>query len=516
MYTHDTKIGIRIFRRAIVALLCLLFLSTNSVNAQVVDNSRRVDTLSLAERFSVRTNLVDWVLTVPNIGLEFDLGKYNWSRYAINANIRWRPETNGTYVQAFVANLFEATVEGRQYWRERRAEPSGYLKRHRHWWDKIMSCRNMSPSHPKWVFYRGVWAGYSSYSFMFGGNEGRQGKALMAGITWGFVKPFVFFQNGNSLDMEIGASIGAAYTKYDKYKRNKEDNCYEKTGNEDWHFVKYPLVRDLHAALVYRFGNYNMLKKYRWRYDVDMAFREKTDSIWQARWAAREQKFIKDSIYMVVAYDFKQLYDSCADVRRQEAQQEVDAKSPKIIAREARLAKKRHIEDSIAARKDSLEKVKAIFANKRYEANRHQKALAEKRKQEEAAEKAKTRAAANEEKLRAARTKQEAEAQEKALRNKLKQDKAARDNAKKGSAAAAKSAKAASSSGKKSTTVVADVGKDASADTGGNAAEEQEEILSEKERKKLEKEQKAARAKAAAERMKERMAAQKAAKKNSK
>lgn len=515
MYHIHKTIFNRLFKGVSLTLFMMFFLTTQNAQAQVVDNSRRVDTLSLAERISIRTNLVDWVLTVPNVGVEFDLGKYNWNRYAINANIRWRPRTSGTYVHSTIFNVFEATVEGRMYWRERRAEPTGYLKRHYHWWDKIMSCRNMSPSHPKWIFYRGVYASYSDYSFLFGANEGRQGRALQAGITWGFVKPFVFFQSGNSIDMEIGISLGACMAKFDRFRKNAEDNCLEKTGADGWHFVKYPVVRDLHAALVYRFGHYNMLKKYRWRYDVDMPFREKTDSIWQARWLAREQKFIKDSIYNVVAFDFKQLYDSCVDVRRREAQQAVDAKSPKIIAREQRLAQKRHIEDSIAARKDSLERVKAIFANKRYEANRHQKALQEKRKAEEAAAKAKVRAAANAEKLREARNKEEADAQAKALRQKLKASKQAQEDARKkansSSASASKSSSSVSKT-KASTTVVA--GAVAADATKTDDAEEP--VMSAKERKKLEQQEKAARAKAAAERMKERMAAQKAAKKNSK
>lgn len=515
MYHIHEIIFSRIIKGISLTLFLMFFLAIQDASAQVVDNSRRVDTLSLAERISVRTNLVDWVLTVPNVGVEFDLGKYNWNRYAINANIRWRPRTSGTYVHSTIFNLFEATIEGRMYWRERRAEPTGYLKRHDHWWDKLMSCRNMSPSHPKWVFYRGVYASYSDYAFLFGANEGRQGQAFQAGITWGFVKPFVFFQSGNSIDMEFGASVGACITKYDRFRKNAEDNCLEKTGAEGWQMVRYPMVRELHAALVYRFGNYNMLKKYRWRYDVDMPFREKTDSIWHARWLAREQKFIKDSIYNVVAFDFKQLYDSCVDVRRREAQQAIDAKSPKIIAREQRLARKRHIEDSIAARKDSLEKVKAIYANKRYEANRHQKALQEKRRAEEAAEKAKVRAAANEEKLREARNKEEAEAQAKALRQKLKASKQAQENArKKASSSAASAAKAKSSVGKtagKTAVVAGGVTADAT-----KSDDADEPVMSAKERKKLEQQEKAARAKAAAERMKERLAAQKAARKNSK
>ncbi|MBQ9236519.1 MAG: DUF3575 domain-containing protein [Prevotella sp.] len=339
-----------------ILLVCMLVLPL-AASAQVADNSRRVDTLSLAERISVRTNLVDWGLLVPNIGVEFDIRNTNWNRYAVNANFRYRPHTNSTYVRGIVYNLFEATLEGRVYWRERKCTPTGYLSPHRHWIDKLWSCRNMLPSHPNWVFYRGGYVTYSKYSMLWGGGEGRQGTAYMAGVTWGFVKPFLAFQNGNSMDMEFGFSAGVMYNKYDTYRADRENNCYPKTGHEDGKFG--PMLRDLHVALVYRFGNYPIQKKYRWRYDVDMDFREKKDSIYNAWLTGREQKYIQDSIYRVVAMEFRQLYDSCVDVRHREQQQAIDEQAPARVPNYTpkQLAKMR--KDSIKqARLDSINAIK--------------------------------------------------------------------------------------------------------------------------------------------------------------
>ena len=338
-------------------ILMLMLVMPLATSAQVPDNSRRVDTLSLAERISVRTNLVDWGLLVPNVGVEFDIRNTNWNRWAVNANFRYRPKTSSTYVRGIVFNIFEATLEGRVYWRERKCTPTGYLSPHRHWIDKLWSCRNMMPSHPNWVFYRGGYVTYSKYSMLWGGSEGRQGTAYMAGVTWGFVKPFLAFQNGNSVDMEFGFSAGIMYNKYDTFRADRENNCYPITGHEDGKWG--PMIRDLHVALVYRFGNYPIQKKYRWRYDVDMDFHERKDSVYNAWLSGREQKYIQDSIYRVVSQEFRMLYDSCVDIRHREEQKAIDEQAPARVPNYTpkQLAKMR--KDSIKqARLDSISSIK--------------------------------------------------------------------------------------------------------------------------------------------------------------
>lgn len=347
-------------------LLLMVILAAPFYNtcAQVFDNSRQVDTLTFAERLSIRTNITDWVLTVPNIGIEYDLRSENWNRYAVNVNVRWRPKTSGTYVRPLVFDLFEVAVEGRMYWHERKAEPMGYLKRHNpfYFWDKLFSCRRMLPKHPRWVFYRGVYLSYSDFSVLLT-KHGRQGSAVMGGVTWGFVKPFLAFANGNSIDMEFGVSVGAALAKYDGYSYDDNNNCYPKHGGRGWHVMPYPVVRDLHAALVYRLGHYPIQKKYRWRYDVDLEFHDKLDSISHTRLATREQNYIRDSVYNVVAHDFRLLYDSCVAERHKQLQAEIDAKSPKRLELDSIKARKQFIRDSIQARKDSLIRAKHLEKN---------------------------------------------------------------------------------------------------------------------------------------------------------
>ena len=63
--------------RAVVCL-CALFFAWLA-QAQVVDRKPQTDTLSVADRLSVRTNAADWLLLLPNIGVELDLGNKNYA-----------------------------------------------------------------------------------------------------------------------------------------------------------------------------------------------------------------------------------------------------------------------------------------------------------------------------------------------------------------------------------------------------------------------------------------------------
>ena len=65
--------------------------------AQVIDRRPETDTLSLADRITLRTNAVDWLLLLPNIGVEFDLGNKNWSRWSIGLDVRGNWQTKHTF-----------------------------------------------------------------------------------------------------------------------------------------------------------------------------------------------------------------------------------------------------------------------------------------------------------------------------------------------------------------------------------------------------------------------------------
>lgn len=295
-------------------------------HAQVMDTRRQVDTLSFAERLSLRTNMVDWTLMVPNVGIEFDLRSTNWSRYVININLRGRFKTSNTYDKPITYALKEARLEGRMYWRERQAEPYGVMKRHTNIFDKLMSCRRMTPHHPKTTYYRGIYVSYTDFDLRIPKviDYGKRGTLLTAGLTWGFVRPLYGFTNGNSLDFECGISVGAGISDYDMYNYHDETGKNTFLIHKDWSLVYKPIVSDLRIGFVYRFGKYPIQKKYRWRYDVDMVYRTLKDANYADRDMAAWQKHQNDSLFKVANKEFRHLYDSITAVHAKEQQEQIN------------------------------------------------------------------------------------------------------------------------------------------------------------------------------------------------
>lgn len=337
--------------------MCIMFFPLVAM-AQVVETRQHVDTLSTAERLSLRTNAVDWLLLVPNIGVEFDVGQYNWNRWSAGLNVRFRPGSNHTFKPGIVYNVTEVRAEVRNYYRIRPFDGRN-VRRQKHFWDRLVSARRPESRHPNTVYYRGAFVGYNTYSLKLG-KEGKQGNAILGGVMWGMVKPLYEFASGNSLDLEFAAAVGVAYAKYDTYTHNREDDCYPKTGNKT---TIMPIINDLRVGFVYRFGKYPISKKYRWRYDVDRRYQDVVDSVISARQKSRNDKLFMDSLDGLARKMFWSKYDSLAtknkakndSIRLKDAAQKAKQKKDEQAAKEAeKQAKKAAKEEEKKQKKEAL------------------------------------------------------------------------------------------------------------------------------------------------------------------
>lgn len=266
------------------------------MQAQVMERKTGVDTLSAAERLSVRTNAADWLMLLPNIGVEYDIRNTNWNRWSVGLNLRSNWQSSHTYRPGIVYNLTGIRAEVRNYRRTRQmnysklpvlnekgdtiglATETNGLDPHTNFIGKIFSVRRKKIKYPLNTYYRGLYLSYNDFSLKFA-SEGKQGSALGIGMTYGFIRPLHEYPNGNSLDFELGISGGLAYAKYDTYRHDRESDCYSVIESKDWHIIPYPVISEIKVGFVYRFGNYPITKKYRWRYDVDMPYKSKYDSI---------------------------------------------------------------------------------------------------------------------------------------------------------------------------------------------------------------------------------------------
>ena len=353
--------------KIVKGVLCLfmILLFPFAALSQGTDGRLRVDTLSIKERISLRTNLVDWTALIPNIGIEFDVKNVNWNRWTAGLHLRGNWETSHTFKPGLVYNLMGVRAEFRNYWRTREIDDNK-VQAHTRFIDKAFSCRRRNVKHPDFIYYRGLYVSYNNFSIKLIG-DGYQGSAMTVGVTYGIVKPLYVFRNGSSLDLEMGISAGFSYAKYDRYRHDRESDCYPVTEQVGWSLVKHPVISDLRFGFVYRLGKYPVTKRYHWRYDCDSVYRERMDSIRTAMETERMNQQNLDSLVSIVRAEFQVQYDSILKVKKaasdslrrvKAAQEAADVK----LLKEAKLREKK---EAAAAKAAEKEAAKAAKKNKK-------------------------------------------------------------------------------------------------------------------------------------------------------
>ena len=341
-------------------VLLMMLVSSSCVFAQKkMADDHKLDSLSISDRISLRTNGVDWMMLLANFGVEFDLGKYNWSRNAIGLNVRANWNTKHTYNPGVVYNLFEVRGEFRNYWHTRKT--TNDLGPHRHTYEKILSGRRRRPKHPRTTWYRGGYLAYDDYSFLFG-KEGIQGQAYTLGFQYGVIRPLYIFQSGKSVDLDFGFSAGFCLTDYEKFTHDSQTSSYttipgSKTGLK---IVPFPILTEARVGLVYRVGSKaNIYTKYRWRYDVDLKYQEKVLAELDYRAELRK----RDMEYLKIFRFYQNKYDSLLiiNMRNHESiidQKLADTRDMKRKADKAREEQARKIQEQ-AREQQRLERIKA-------------------------------------------------------------------------------------------------------------------------------------------------------------
>jgi hypothetical protein len=277
-----------------------------------MDTSHKVDSLSTKERLSWRTNAVDWLLLVPNVGVEYDIGRYNWNRWTVGLNLRGNWQSSHTFKPGIVYNVAEVRAEVRNYYRIRVFDGK-YIEPKERKWERWVSPRRAVSKHPLTTYYRGAFVAYNNFSLKFG-DEGRQGAALIGGVLFGLIRPMYVFASGNSLDFELGAAVGIAFAKYDTFRHETQDDCYPIVARDQKAIM--PVINDLRVSFVYRFGNFPVTRKYRWRYDVDIPYQQRYDNRIMTQRNEREEQERNDAIDAKVRALFWQKYDSLVLIRQ--------------------------------------------------------------------------------------------------------------------------------------------------------------------------------------------------------
>lgn len=309
-----------------------------TMRKKAVENKDSI--MPFKSRLAFKTNAVDWLVLLPNITAEFDLFGSPYKHYTLSLGIKGNWSTSQNYKPSIVYNLFDTRLEFRNYFRTTQRnfhhlDSASFFQRLK---EEVFTIKRFHPRYWR-AYYWGVYADYANYNFKFG-KRGMQGSALGLGVSGGFSIPLYGYRD-NFVDLELGASVGFVYTKYDAYRHDEESNCYPRLPEKSkgGHLVPFPVVSDLRVAFVYRFST-SVKNKYKLiDYDKINARTEakrqkqlRRDSISEAKTKIKELKKLqrdsldlaKDSLSQIkdsLKKQEKLVKDSLEQVRRLDKEQ---------------------------------------------------------------------------------------------------------------------------------------------------------------------------------------------------
>lgn len=274
-------------------------------NADALAKAKEKDgkTVPFKDMWSIRTNALEWLLTIPNIGVEFDLSNSIYNRNTIGVNLRYNWNTTHNYTTPMVFNVFEVRPEYRRYWRINDKLSFG------NWFNETFSPKDKSSSdesgrkknnfwNKTWrAYYIGGYANAGTYSFKFG-KEGHQGQMYGAGLIAGYVLPLYQYDK-SAIDIEFGVALGFAATSYKAFGHNANGDYYYEipSKSREFHVVPYPVVSELKVAFVYRMKSID--DKYKREdqqkiFDAQRREQDKTARMDSVKTAREAQKKLKE------------------------------------------------------------------------------------------------------------------------------------------------------------------------------------------------------------------------------
>lgn len=398
--------------RQIVLIICLLFFSIFPLRLHAQE--------PFIERFSFRTNTLDWLATIPNATIGFDLLPGEYNNMSVLAGIKWNWNTFHKIPDYYVFNVFDVRAEYRYHFRFTKV-PEGQKP-------KFFSKERRNPR--TWLArYLGGYVNYGTFSFKPGAT-GRQGWQVGLGVSAGVEFPLYQYKSG-AIDMDLGASAGVTVSRFNLYSLNEGHSAFVMGESR---FMILPTIAELRAVISWR--KTSVKQKYlkedpekdlyaQALKDVRSDF-ENTNKITfdESRTRAQERLYQQsDSAYVA---DFKAwLQENLDDELKKIEQSNVSPSHQKQLKEEAkRLSIKVENNFMTEFHKIQAEKNKAkrkAEAEVKKTESEAKKAAAEKAREEKAAAKAKAKeeeAKAKEEKAAAkAKAKEEAKAKAKEKEN---------------------------------------------------------------------------------------------------
>lgn len=237
-------------RRILILAILFVVLLPSVSHAQFAEENGRISGL---DRWAFKTNALEWLLTIPNIGFEYDLSSSIYNRMTLGIGAKWNWNTSHNYSPSMVFDIFEVRPEFRYYWRhtQRRSGSSenqsfgGWLR------DKVFTSQRKNPK-PWRAYYVGAYASGGTYAMKLG-KTGYQGEMYGIGLTMGCGLPLYHYNKG-AIDVELGFSVGLAMTSYECFGHNPDGGYYYDLPDLSRNFrvLPYPFISEIKVAFVYR------------------------------------------------------------------------------------------------------------------------------------------------------------------------------------------------------------------------------------------------------------------------
>lgn len=214
---------------------------------------------SLLDRFAFKTNALEWLITIPNFGVEFDLqdSEYNNMTVGLTAKYNWNTTHNfDSWSQELnpgppaVFNILDIRPEFRYYYRTVKA--TSKKKNANNKFDIERFLKEKKNARPWRAHYVGAYVNYGNYALKFG-QRGYQGDVFGLGASAGYALPMYEYKRG-FIDVELGFSVGLQMAVKDVFVHNPDGFVYMKVTSESkgLHLTPFPVVSEMRVAFAWR------------------------------------------------------------------------------------------------------------------------------------------------------------------------------------------------------------------------------------------------------------------------
>ena len=201
------------------------------------------------DRWAFKTNAFEWLLTIPNFGVEFDFVNSPYNKYSLGLTAKYNWNTFHRYTPPTAFNLLDVRPEFRYYYRtvqkgDKKVDDDGNKIKYGPW-----ARKNPKPWRASYV---GAYADYSNYTFKFG-KTGHQGYTIGLGAVLGYGLPLYQYNKG-VIDLELGLAFGIQVATHERFEHNPDGYFYTKLDEKSkgLHFTPFPVLSEVKVAFVWR------------------------------------------------------------------------------------------------------------------------------------------------------------------------------------------------------------------------------------------------------------------------